>query len=87
MSKLENLHNMMEKLSAQCAEWLADGTKTDIVRDVVFTNLKDYFDFEIACAMTHDVMDMAAKKALDILEERSKEEPISLCTMYGIING
>lgn len=87
MSKLQNLHNLMEKLSAQCAEWLADGTKTDVVREVLFNNLKDYFDFDIACAMVKDVMDEASKKALDILERRAMEEPISLCTMFEIING
>lgn len=84
---LQNLSEMMEKLSTQCAEWLADGTKPDAVRDVLHNNLSAYFDYDIACAMAHDIMCKASNCALDILEKRAMEEHVSLYTMYEIING
>ena len=87
MSKLQNLHNMMEKLSTQCAEWLADGTKPSEVKDVLRGNLLAYFDTDLADAMVNDIMNEASKQALDILEKRSFEEPVSLIDMYEIING
>lgn len=84
---LETMTRMMGKMAAECAVWLADGTKPKEIKEILRDNLIPVFGNDLATAMVKDIMDDAAKQALDILEKRAMEEPISLCTMYEIING
>lgn len=83
---LDELKELMGKLSAECARWLADGMKPALVKECLRDNLSPTFGWEMAKAMTKDILDKAAEQALDILEDRSKSEPISLYDMYNIIN-
>ncbi len=84
--KLENMTKLMGKLVTECAGWLADGTKISEVKECLRGNLLAVFDPDLADAMVADIMEEAAKQALDILEQRSMEEPIDLTVIYDIVN-
>lgn len=84
--KLDELTKLMGNLSAECAKWLADGMKPAQVKECLRDNLTPAFGYDMADAMTEDILNEASEEALKILEKRSMSEPISLYDMCNIIN-